>query len=285
MTLTKDDLNAAIERISDRSDAAATSKSRLAWASLVFSIFATVAGGISAGIANGNKAKLEKASQDLLAGQARLQLIEASFKHLERMVDGTTSEARHRACNVALELGLVELESGKSSHIITLHQKYLDMRPSVDVTASDLCRARSDDAAANAKARGILSETVVPAGEGQLAPQVVVMASYRLGKCKTAGEARGVLADYFARDLKGGVVQVALSPSQHYGVVYNPTTASLPLQDFLATARAKGRAVHAAVEAREDTTTVEKQNIQYVRDAYVANTEGWELISTCPKDG
>jgi hypothetical protein len=56
----------------------------------------------------------------------------------------------------------------------------------------------------------------------------------------------------------------------------------MDLRDFLAFARTEGRTVREAVEAKAPVTDVQRENVQYVSEAYVANTEGWELVANCP---
>lgn len=295
-------------RLSKFSIAASVLAACVGLGSLVFSIFAERAASEAESKANDVqqandaiqqnielfKTKLDTINTNTNSGQAQIGLIQVSVTHLENMVDLTLDlKERQRHCSIAGQFARVERDKfGNSGHITALLELYLEKAIAQDETSNEndliqnMCQNRwietfsaSPDQPLNDVVLERAPETfTAPNDPNTIADRVVVLASYRSKNCTIAQNARDALKQRFDEPLV-----VALSRSNHYSVVYSPTADETDINEFLDAAREKGN--RALIEIAEGSADdIDQQNLQYVADAFVASTSGWnsEPISECP---
>lgn len=228
--------------------------------------------------------ELDDIKLNLEQGEAQLQLLNSSLNYMERMVTAKEPKDRKRACFVAMQMGLIEVKTTGTRNIVNLHARFLENDPFQGVDdAPDLCDSRVSELAATPADESIVLPTTVmesvsspPVADG-LASQVVVLASYKDYNCKVGF----VALDNLRQSFKDRSLSVAFLRSRHYAVVFSPNE-DIGVSEFVVEARSAGAKARDRVQNDPiNASEIERQNLQFTVDAYVANTEGWSAVSDC----
>ncbi|MEM8576749.1 MAG: hypothetical protein AAGF60_02765 [Pseudomonadota bacterium] len=253
--------------------------------SAAFSIFAQGEAKTAAATVAEVEQQQQKVAQQLQSiqtsvgrGQARSELVQMAVVHLDKMISTTATQKRDRACEVARQLALIEQEdytgSGTILRLHAVYSKQLSTSVTDTTDATQMCIFDVTNSVDQIELEGVASTPPAPPG---LAESVVVLASYQSQNCKTALQAREDLQSFFA-DVP---LAVALSGSGLYAVVYSPTQIGPSAQSFRSRARSAGVAAERRI-VEGNSTQVDRRNLRFTADAFVAGTRGWELRERCP---
>ncbi|MGH1577161.1 hypothetical protein [Planktotalea sp.] len=267
--------------------------------SLLFSIFAqraaeeasTASAMAQKDIAAFN-AKINVINANTQQGRAKIELLRIGVNHLEKMIDKDLSaKERARNCFIAAQFAIVEdNDFEKSRHILSLHRQYLERstQGSEQDSAQDMCKNKVLEliSAPESQALSVVAPDRVPDSfeapetNNKIAENVVVLASYRSNNCSIAKAAQKAFTESKIFDEP---LIVAFSRSQHYSVVYSPTQDSTPINEFLVDAREKGADARERLNTAEEDD-IDRPNLQYVADAFIAGTSGWQNtpVDACP---